>query len=227
MGTENLLARYARHSASPRRVLELVESGSVIHLDAGRVAGQLFALVVSAGFDAQVIHQVHRERRGHITHLAYARPLALALAQYNWPQIRATATGPDGAQTVTEGSWAFAANLPSYAQGLPIVHSAKGCDGWLDLCVFRKGSVMSGFWYFWHVLRRRHYHLPSVTTARFTHLRLESVDGSPIPIQVDGDPGGMLPVEIDVVPRRLPLVVLPHVANKLGFQVDCQQPRSA
>ncbi len=220
MGTENLLARYTQHSASPRRVLELVEQGVVATLDAGRAANQLFSLVLSVGFDAQVIHRVHANRRGHITHLAYARPIAMAMARYHWPQIKATATRADGTVTTVTGSWAFAANLPSYAQQLPIVHQARGTDGLLDLCVFRKGSIVSGFWYFWHVLRKRHHHLPSVTTTRFTHLRLEAVDGSSIPYQVDGDPGGVLPVEVEVVPERLKVVVTRQVAAKLGFKLS-------
>jgi diacylglycerol kinase family enzyme len=34
-------------------------------------------------------------------------------------------------------------------------------------------------------------------------VRLTSADGHPVPLQVDGDPGGFLPTEIEIVPAGL------------------------
>ena len=222
MGTENLMARYLRHSLKPKRVASLLKDGVVVNLDAGRIGSRLFTLVVSAGFDARVIHDVHARRTGGISRWAYALPILRAMIGYQFPKVRAIATGPDGRHMESEGRWAFAANLPQYAQQIRIVNQAVGTDGLLDLCVFRKGSVASGFWYFWHVLRQRHHRLPSVTTALFTHLRIESVDGREIPYQIDGDPGGMLPVEVDAVPGRLSFVVMPKTARRLGVALPSE-----
>jgi diacylglycerol kinase family enzyme len=44
-------------------------------------------------------------------------------------------------------------------------------------------------------------------TARATQIIIEADE--PVPYQLDGDPGGMLPLAIDVLPRRMTLVVPP------------------
>jgi hypothetical protein len=48
-------------------------------------------------------------------------------------------------------------------------------------------------------------------------LRIESADGGDVAYQVDGDFGGLLPVDVDVLPGQLRLLVMPHVAHRLNF----------
>jgi diacylglycerol kinase family enzyme len=55
---------------------------------------------------------------------------------------------------------------------------------------------------------KRHQQLPDWATARVTRLRIECDEQ--VPYQVDGDPGGMLPVEVEVLPARLCLLVPPR-----------------
>jgi diacylglycerol kinase family enzyme len=43
---------------------------------------------------------------------------------------------------------------------------------------------------------------------RVRRLRIES--GEPVEYQVDGDPGGLLPVDVEVIPGRVTLVVPPE-----------------
>jgi diacylglycerol kinase family enzyme len=49
-------------------------------------------------------------------------------------------------------------------------------------------------------------------------LRIESDDA--VPYQLDGDPGGVLPVEITILPQRVRLLVTESWAIKHGFQQD-------
>jgi diacylglycerol kinase (ATP) len=75
----------------------------------------------------------------------------------------------------------------------------------LDLCGFRRGG-------FWHFLRyigaiylREHGRLQDWITRRVKRVRIES--DVPVHYQLDGDPGGMLPLNIEVLPKRLRLLV--------------------
>jgi diacylglycerol kinase family enzyme len=54
---------------------------------------------------------------------------------------------------------------------------------------------------------RRHQRLPDCTVRRARRLRVTSQEE--VHYQLDGDPGGLLPVEIEVLPGRLTLVVPP------------------
>jgi diacylglycerol kinase family enzyme len=216
LGTENLLAKYLRMSAKPRKICELLERGLTIELDAGRANGRLFALLISAGFDAEVVRRVHEVRDGNITRWNYAKPIFEAIRNYNYPEIRLSAHD-SGPEQVWSGRWVFGVNLPRYARNLPIAPRAVGTDSQLDWCLFERGSLGVGLWYLWHVVWRRHHRLASVTTFRHGACRLETVDPhAVVPYQLDGDPGGVLPVTVETVPNRLTALVMPEVARQLG-----------
>ena len=101
--------------------------------------------------------------------------------------------------------WAFVFNAPQYALQLPIVHDASCVDGKLDLCSFRRGSFFTSLMYASGIVLRQHRKWQDTLVTRFESLVIESSE--PVPYQLDGDPGGHLPVEIKVAPRRLRVVV--------------------
>jgi diacylglycerol kinase (ATP) len=223
MGTENLLARYLRHRQSADSIAQLMTEGVVAPLDAATAGDRLFAIVLSAGLDAEVVRRVHEHRKGNITHLAYAGPLLQTVGGYRFPKVTVTSVDPDGQSLSTTGCWTFAVNLPCYALGLPLAPHAVGTDGHLDLCQLERGSLTAGLWYLWHVLRRQHHMLDSVHTGRSAKFLIESADGHEIPFQVDGDPGGVLPVEVASLPGRMQLIVSTAVAARLGFAPDAKR----
>jgi diacylglycerol kinase family enzyme len=218
-GTENLLAKYLGQRARPAELVHLLTQGVMIQLDAGEANGRLFTLMISVGFDAEVVRRVHDRRRGNITHLAYLKPTYEAVRSYQYPPIRAAWQGPEGQAGEATGRWVFGMNLPRYAQGLPIAPQAIGTDGLLDLCVFQKGRIAGGLWYLWHLMRRRHHLLRSVSMLHCRRVLIESETEELVPYQLDGDPGGFLPVEVAAVPGRMTCIVSPEVAVKLGFQL--------
>jgi diacylglycerol kinase family enzyme len=69
------------------------------------------------------------------------------------------------------------------------------------------------------VLRGTHLGLPDVSLARHGRFRLEAADGSDVAYQLDGDFAGMLPVDVEVLPGKLRLMVSRYVAKSLGFHV--------
>ncbi len=218
-GTENLLAKYLGQRARPAELVELLTRGVVIRLDAGEANGQLFTLMISVGFDAEVVRRLHDRRRGNITHLAYVKPTYEAIRSYQYPPIHAAWQGLEGQAGEVTGRWVFGMNLPRYAQGLPIAPQATGTDGLLDLCVFQKGRIAGGLWYLWHLMRQRHHLLRSVSMLHCRRVLIESESEELVPYQLDGDPGGFLPVEVAAVPGRLTCIVSPEVAVRLGFQL--------
>lgn len=219
MGTENLLAgRYLQQSTSPSAVLEAVENGVIVELDMGWANDKPFLLMISAGFDAEVIRTVHENRRGNIRRWTYAFPFLSALTSYAFRPMRVYWDETD--RSKAEPSlcrWLFGFNLPLYALGLPIASDAVATDGQLTVCTFERGSIWSVARYLWHVTRRGHRLLPDVDSLQTRRFRLESVDNSAISFQLDGDFGGMLPVDVKVVSKQLRLLVSRETAERLGF----------
>jgi diacylglycerol kinase family enzyme len=220
-GTENLLAKYYRLGTTPESVADTIASGQPLHLDVGTANGRLFILMASCGFDAEVVTRLHGRRRGHIHHLSYARPIFDALCTYNYPPLCIHLTLADGSEQTLHSRWFFAFNLPCYARGLPLASRSDACDGLLDVCTFSKGSVWHGLRYLAAVATGRHERLADCCTARVRNIRVESE--LPAPFQIDGDPGGTLPLEIGVLPGRMTLLAPVAPSGSQSALVELQR----
>ncbi|MDR1383462.1 MAG: hypothetical protein LBJ67_06400 [Planctomycetaceae bacterium] len=194
---------------------------------------RLFLVMVGCGLDAEVVQRVHahREKRyqsgvkkgGHISYLTYIKPILQTIGSYNFPEIRVEVLeGGDEmvyrqphrnvsdmdlsrAYTLANGRWAFVFNLPCYGWGLPLVPKSVGTDGKLDHCIFDGRSFWHGFKYTaFAQCGSRHRILSDVRLGQGTKYRL-TADGD-VPYQLDGDPGGKLPIEIEIIPQRFTIL---------------------
>jgi diacylglycerol kinase family enzyme len=218
-GTENLFARHFGMSREPAHVANTILDGQVTTIDVGCVAERRFALMAGIGFDADVVSRHHRNRingsgiprptnRG-----AYIESVVRSSLGYRFPLLTLETEGPAGVETLT-GTTAFVFNLPRYALGLPFVPHALGDDGLLDLLVFQKPGPFRALHYLWLVLRGLHLTSHGVIHRRVRRVSLTTA--APVPVQLDGDPGGWVPdVQeaagdpwiAEVQPGALPVIV--------------------
>jgi YegS/Rv2252/BmrU family lipid kinase len=201
LGNENLVAQHFGLRTSAVDLAETIAAAHWKALDLGRVGERYFSIMVSAGFDAEVVHQVHKQRQGHVSKLSYAWQIARGLPSYAFPGIEVEVI--DTGERLC-GAMAFVFNLPRYGLGLPIAPKAHPADGWLDLYVFQCPGVRHLLHYLWAVSRRQHERMPDVQHRRVTQVRLWSEHT--VPVQADGDPVGYLPVSVEVVPRAWSLI---------------------
>jgi diacylglycerol kinase (ATP) len=207
LGTENLLSKYLGILPTPLFVCDMIDRGRTVRLDAGRADDRIFLLMVGCGFDAEVVRRMHELRTGHIGHFSYAKPIFDSIRNYQYPLLRLYCheSGGVGEPREIQARWAFVVNLPRYAGGLKVAPEADGTDGLLDVCTLRDGFFWRGLWYLSHLFWGSHQKLESCTTGRVNRVRIESDED--VPYQLDGDPGGTLPVEIEVLPERVNMVV--------------------
>ena len=150
--------------------------------------------------------RLHSVRQGHITQWSYAKPIWHSIRKYAYPEFRVTyRLNRIRDETPVEHSviarWAFISNLPLYARGLSFSPAANATDGLLDLCLFQGQSIWAGMRYLAGVVCGAHGGMSDCVTTRALHVVVESDE--PVPYQLDGDPGGMLPLSIELVPQRL------------------------
>jgi len=203
LGTENLLSKYLGLTQDPERLAEIIATGKTLSLDAGEANGELFLLMAGCGFDAEVVRRLHGARTGHINHFSYAKPILDSMRSYEYPELRVYCD--DATEPSVTAKWVFVVNVPRYAGGLQFVPDASSSDGLLDLCTFKQGSFVAGLWYLTGVFMGQHQNLNDCTTLQASRFRIET-DGD-VPYQLDGDPGGQLPLEVRVIPQRLRLWV--------------------
>jgi diacylglycerol kinase family enzyme len=218
LGTENLLAQHLELSTDTQALALRIAAGLTVRLDAGQANGRLFNLMVGCGFDADVVRRLHRDRRGHIHHLSYIKPIVDAIRNYDYPPLRVHYRSAKGKSAVLTARWVFVVNLPRYAGGLNFAPEASGTDGLLDICTFREGSLWSGLLYLGGVVFGQHQAMDDFFQARSADMKIESK--AKVPYQIDGDPGGELPLSIGVLPQRLTVLVTRPWAERHGFDTE-------
>ncbi len=202
LGTENLLAREFGIVRSGRVVAQMISAGKTRKLDVCTLGTRRFLLMASMGFDADVVHRLHEKRSGNITQLTYLQPIWHSLRRYEYPELRVYVNGADHPLS---GRLLLVSNLPAYALRLPVARAARGDDGLVDLRLFQPRSALAMMRVMFMVATGRHETAADVTSLRAQTIRVEA--DQPVPIQIDGDPGGWTPAEINVMPGALELVV--------------------
>jgi diacylglycerol kinase family enzyme len=222
-GNSNLLARYFCLRREPGFLCRTIVDGLAARIDAGMANGRIFLMMVGCGFDADVVRRVHERRTGHISLRTYFKHVVQAIYSYEYPEIRVYWDEESGTPPLS-ARWMFVFNLPCYGGGFRIAPHSDGSDGLLDLCTLRRGRLWPGLWYAASVLLGRHQRMNDWTTRRVRRLRITS-DGQ-VPYQLDGDPGGMLPLEVESLPGRLTLVVPKEAVEQGSAKPQAADPQS-
>ena len=185
------------------RLARLIDDGWVRAFDTGLINGQSFLLMASAGVDADVVRRLDAVRTGNIHHLSYVRHIYKAIRHYDYPQL--SVYDEDG-QLQGQGTHVIATNIPQYGFGIPFAPAADPFDGLLDVRIFQGRGTLSTAW---HAVRTRLHagdRAKEVTRFSARRLRIEA-DRPEAPCQCDGDPAAACPVDIQVVPASMTLMV--------------------
>ena len=215
LGTENLLAKHLELTNDIETARSRIRQGRSIAMDVGLANGKMFLVMASCGFDAAVVEEMHATRKGHINRWSYTTPILRTLSRYQFPLTKLQEFDEINAtQRDQLCAWTFIFNLPRYAANLKFCPQANPLDGKLDVCTFRQPGMWRGFNYLSSLWWGSHQRLSDFSHSLATNVTIASavpVDSTqiaaPIPYQLDGDPGGVLPLEIRVLPGRLKLIV--------------------
>ena len=187
------------------RAVELLTTGRTRQIDLGRVthdvAGEKwFGGVLGAGFDAVVNARAQSMRwpRGQMRYnLAIVREL---------PVFKPIpyAVEVDGHRIETRAMLVTVANTSSFGGGMRVSPDADVTDGLLDVMIVHELSVPAFLRVFPKVYSGTHVTHPAVELHRGTRIRLEA-EG--IHSQADGESFADLPIDTEVVPGALRVVV--------------------
>jgi diacylglycerol kinase (ATP) len=194
-GTENLLARELGMPSDPDEITATLVHGDEFASDVGVIGGRRFLAMAGIGFDAECVVRMNRARRGHITHSDYFWPIWRTYWAYRYPMLTVEA---DGAVIFEGRGFALIGNIARYSAGMRILLHARPDDGLLDLGVFPCGSRLRMLGHAGRALLRRHLGRWGMIYRQCRTVRISSDEQ--VPIEVDGELGGVLPAECSVQP---------------------------
>lgn len=200
-GTANVLAKELKLPRTPEGLARMIANGREARWDLGvdRVSGRKFLLFGSAGFDAHVVHVFHAARRGPIQMWQYLLWGLKCLTDHRPPRMSVEV---DGRLVAEDASWVQVSNVASYGGPLVFTPRAVVDDGLFEVMILRSPHrrdtarmfAAALFNYFF----RAEYPLVDVEFVKARRVALRSEER--VPVQYDGDPGGHLPVDFEIVP---------------------------
>lgn len=204
MGTVNVWAREMGIGLTAIEARETLLHGVRRRVDLGRAGQRYFLMMAGIGFDAEVARRVEHGR---------LKRFGLKLLEYLATVGILSVTRPSDTVHITVGSrkrraqalMVVIGNTRLYGGAMTFTQRAVADDGALDVLVIGSGGILHRL----NVLGRAFLRLPAVGPRvryeRTQSLRLEAK--RPVPVQVDGEVIGYLPMTFTVAPQALSVIV--------------------
>lgn len=197
-GTGNVLAKELRATRRLQRYIKPLREWRTRKRDLGRLGdGRLFACFVGAGFDGQCTKAL-AERKGSMRMWQYVPIMLNAVRASNFTTLNLRADD----ENIRGVSYALISITPEYGGPLALTAAAVPDDGRFDvLTIHRPITPLSLFKLVGYAFLRR---LHRARSARFRlATRVEASADEKVPVQVDGDFAGYLPLHAEILPGAL------------------------
>ena len=199
-GTANVLARELSIPRDPGRALRLLKEGRRTRIRLGKSGQNYFHLMAGVGLDSHIIDQTSTGLKRRFGVGSYW--LAGLRAFRNLPLQPFEIYLDD---SPVEATFAVISNSRYYGGHLLLAPAADVTQDCLDICLFTSRDRKRYFTYLMRVLTGSHVELPDVHYVKAKEI---SVRGEPsIPVQMDGEVIGTLPMDFKVARRSVEVFV--------------------
>ncbi|MDD5541551.1 MAG: diacylglycerol kinase family lipid kinase [Acidobacteriia bacterium] len=206
IGSGNDLAMNAGIPSDFTAALQLLTRGVPRSIDVAKTQSGFYGCIGGIGFDSEVTRRANN-RNGWIRGAALY-PFAIVTTLISF-RPRAARIRWDGGQSFEEPiMFAVFANAASYGRGIRIAPKAKLDDGWLDVCIVKAMSKAELIRTYPKAYKGTHVNHPKLVQFRAQSISIEADE--PLELYGDGEFMESTPVEIQVVPKALHVIVPPH-----------------
>jgi YegS/Rv2252/BmrU family lipid kinase len=205
VGTSNVLARELHLPINADAACRLLTTEhSITSLDALRMGDVFSILHMGIGFDAEMIRRTKREHKRRFGRLAYVWSGIKRLAGF---QPRRFSLVVDGETVATKAGMVLLANGGTI--GLPFLRWGQDIsphDGRIDVCIVKARSFWDYLLLGWSMLTRQQKHSRRMRFLAAHHKIALSADVR-LPVHADGDVVGETPIDVQVLPQAVRVVV--------------------
>ncbi|UVF21171.1 diacylglycerol kinase family lipid kinase [Microvirga terrae] len=200
IGTTNVLSRDLRIPQQAEALAQLLAHGAARTIYVGRANGRHFSLMCGVGMDAHIVSRTSLRLKKRIGKLAYVvqgfRELVANVPRRYRVEI-------DEAE-VLEASSVIVAKSRLYGGEFQLAPQAAVGRPELQVCLFLRGGRFSTLAYIVGMVMGHLNRMPDYRTVAAQTVRITGHDGEPA--QLDGDPGGCLPLEIGLGEHPLTVI---------------------
>ena len=195
VGSMNVFAAQLGLPKGIQESWEVIQAGATREIDLALANGHAFVQLAGVGFDAQIVQATTGEMKRDFGPLSYLIS-ATHVAGQKPPRLRIEANGG-----TTDGSFVLIGNGRYYGGPFLVFPEARIDDGLLDVLIFKNLGYLDIVRYLHGVILGTHVNLNDVDYFRAASLTVSSDE--PVPVEVDGEVIGAVPVTFGFHPRRL------------------------
>ncbi len=201
IGTMNVFAAELGLPNDLDKAWEIVLAGHTRKIDLARANEQYFVQLAGVGLDAQVVKETSWTSKKTFGPLSYLISAA-QIAARTPPQLLIEHDG-----VTHKGSFVLIGNGRYYGAPITFFHDARIDDGKLDVLVFKDLGYLDIARYLAGVVRGRHMEDVEYFQTRKVHVTCKEE----VPVEVDGELAGHLPVTFRISSRKLRVIVAAEV----------------
>jgi diacylglycerol kinase (ATP) len=202
VGTGNDVARSLNIPVNhPVEALRVIREGVAREIDLGWDGSRYFVSLLGVGFPAVVAEEANRQHH-------FGGTLAFSFAVFRRISRMRPASGEivmDGNRMKLECTSILVQNTPFTGGGLRVAPDARLDDGLLDVVVVDNIGKMNLLWNFPRLYRGTHVANPHFHMFRCRDLQIATEP--PMAMTLDGDPYGVSPAHVQVVPAAVTVLV--------------------
>jgi diacylglycerol kinase (ATP) len=169
-----------------------------------------FLLMAGVGFDAAVTEGVDSTEKKYLGAIAYVKKALQIIYQYQGSHLTIYL---DDKKIRGRVLMAVVGNSQLYGGVIKFTLNALVDDGLLDVCIVKGRSMIKAPLRLLSILFRSHHLDDRIEYHRATQMRFLS--RKPVPVQIDGDYLGTTPLQFEVVPKSLWVMVPPNADRSL------------
>ncbi len=209
LGTGNGFRRSCALPGQWQAVLQGLSSWKPRRIDLGLINGTYFLNVAGIGFDAAVAEMASKKYKAIKGYTAYVLAFFDELTHFDHFCTRIDCAEWEIEQKNT--LLVLVANGSYYGGGFSIAPQADIDDGKLDLIIIRRLTNPETTLLAFQAMVGRHLDHAAVITTRTDYFKIEA--DHQVPVQIDGEVTGKLPVEISIKPGALKILAPPKFIN--------------
>lgn len=198
---------FANHMRMPNKIIDffqMIKKEHLVDIDLGKINNKYFVNVAAGGLLTDVGFQVPIEAKAILGRMAYYFEGLRGLILEGIEPINISFESKE--YTKEEEVLLFiVSNTSSIAGFKKLAPDANVSDGFLDVLIIKNSDIAELANIFFNVLKGDHINHPNVVYFKTKNIHIESQKD--MMIDIDGEVGGKLPTNFQVVPKAIQMII--------------------
>lgn len=203
-GTVNDFANYMNITSNITNFYNMIKEGKTIDVDIGKVKNRYFVNVAAGGLLTNVGYLVQPEAKAILGRMAYYFEGIRELALQNFEPIKVKIESEQFTGEIDILLFVVS-NSSSIGGFKNLAPEADVLDGLLDVVIVKKSGTTDLANIFFNIFSGEHINHPNVLYFKTKSISISSNER--VPIDLDGEYGGILPATFQVVSKGLKLLI--------------------